>query len=42
MSITHRIAVVLALVSVSAGSALAQAWPQRPVRVIVSPVRATR
>ena len=35
MSITHRIAVVLALVSVSAGSALAQAWPQRPVRVIV-------
>ena len=35
MSISHRIAAVLALVAVSAGSALAQAWPQRPVRVIV-------
>ena len=35
MSLTRRIAAGLALLVVGAGSALAQAWPQRPVRVIV-------
>ena len=35
MSLTHRIAAAVALLVLGSGSALAQAWPQRPVRVIV-------